>query len=130
MQKNSKFFEDLTRMASSAGGTFMEMRRELETAAATQVDKVLRRMDLVTRDDFNLVREMATKARAENEQLAKRVAELEKQLGIKATIAKPAAKPAPKPTPAKKPAAKKPAAKKSAAPAKAGTKPATGPKKK
>lgn len=126
MQKNSKFFEDIARMASSAGGTFMEMRRELETAVSAQVDKVLRRMDLVTREDFNLLRDMAAKARTENERLAKRVAELEKQLGVKT----PSAKPASKPAAAKKPAtAKKPAAKKSASPAKAGTKAATGPKK-
>jgi BMFP domain-containing protein YqiC len=65
------------------------------------VDKVLRRMDLVTREDFNLVREMAVKARAEQEKMAARITELEKQL----------------------------AAHDHSTPAKAGTKAATGPKK-
>lgn len=105
MQKNHKIFEDLARMASSAGGTFMEMKREIENMVSAQVDKVLRRMDLVTREDFNLVREMAVKARAEQEKLAARVIELEKQL-----VAHHHATP-------------------SDGPAKAGTKAATGPKK-
>lgn len=124
MQKDNKFFEDIARMASSAGGTLLEMKREIESTVTAQVDKMLRRMDLVTREDFNLVREMAVKARAEQEKLAARVAELEKQLGTKPApkaAAKPAAKPAAKTAPkkpaakkapAKKPAAKKPAAKK------------------
>lgn len=106
MQKNHKFFEDLSRMASGAGGTFMEMKREMENAVSSQVDKILRRMDLVTREDFNLVREMAVKARSEQEKLVAKVEALEKQL---AATSKPAAK--------------------AAAPAKAGTKAATGPKK-
>lgn len=105
MQKNHKIFEDLARMASSAGGTFMEMKREIETMVTAQVDKVLRRMDIVTREDFDLVREMAIKARTEQEKLAARVLELEKQLAAHDHA-----------TP-------------SEGPAKAGTKPATGPKK-
>lgn len=112
MQKNSKFFEDLSRMASSAGGTFMEMKREMETAVSSQVEKMLRRMDLVTRDDFNLVREMAVKARAEQDKLEARIAALEKQMGKPAPAAKAAPKAA---STAKKPATKKPAAKKAPA---------------
>jgi BMFP domain-containing protein YqiC len=123
MQKNHKFFEDIARMASSAGGTFMEMKREMEAAAASQVEKILRRMDLVTREDFNLVREMAVKARAEQDKLEARIAALEKQLGKPSASApakagtkaatgpkKATAKSSPKPA-TKKPAAKKPASK-------------------
>lgn len=106
MQKDHKFFEDIARMASSAGGTLMGMKQEVEAMVSAQVDKVLRRMDLVTRDDFNLVREMAAKARAEQEKLSARVAELEKQLNAASAPAKAGTKPTPKPA-AKKPAAKK-----------------------
>ncbi|MCH2546868.1 MAG: accessory factor UbiK family protein [Alphaproteobacteria bacterium] len=118
MQKNHKFFEDLSRMASSAGGTFLEMKRELENTVAAQIDKVLHRMDLVTREDFNMVREMAVKARSEQEKLAARVDALEKQLAAKtkkpSEPAKAGTKAAtgPKTSSAKKPATKKPAAKK------------------
>ena len=104
MQKDHKFFEDIARMASSAGGTLMEMKREVESMVTAQVDKVLRRMDLVTREDFNLVREMAVKARTEQEKLAARVAELEKQLG--ATPSDGPMKAGTQPTPKKKPTKK------------------------
>lgn len=109
MQKNNKFFDDIAKLASSAGGTFLEMKTELENQAAAQVDKVLKRMDLVTREDFNTVREMAAKARSEQERLEKRIAELEKLLGAKA-------KPAPKPAPSPKPAAKTTTLKKAPSP--------------
>lgn len=117
MQKDHKFFEDIARMASSAGGTLMEMKREMEAMVTTQVEKMLRRMDLVTREDFNLVREMAVKARTEQEKLAARVAELEKQLNGKAKPRpKPGAKVPPKAAgkklPIPKPPAKKAATKK------------------
>lgn len=98
MQKDNRFFEDIARMASGAGSALMEMRHEMEAMVHAQMEKVLHRMDLVTREDFNLVREMAIKARTEQEQLARRVEELEKLLGEKTP---PAEKPA------KKPAAKK-----------------------
>ena len=135
MQKNSKFFDDIARMASSAGGTFMEMKREIEANLGSQMEKMLKRMDVVTREDYNLVREMAIKARTEQEALAHRVAELEKAVGIKTSTKKQTAQktPADSPKPAsskakpkaeeplkkagttaKKPAAKRPAAKKTA----------------
>ena len=102
MQKDSKFFEDLAKMASSAGNTFMEMKREVESMSAQQMEKMLHKMDLVTREDFNLVREMAVKARTEQEKLEKRVAELEKKLGVSKPAAKKKAAPAPKPATTKK----------------------------
>lgn len=89
MQKDHKFFEDIARMASSAGGTFMEMKREIESMVTAQVEKLLRRMDIVTREDFNLVREMAVKARTEQEKLAARVEQLEKLLSEKEGSKKP-----------------------------------------
>lgn len=80
MQKDHKLFEDVARMASAAGGTFMEIKREMESMVSAKVEKLLHRMDLVTREDFNLVREMAIKARTEQEKLITRVEELEKEL--------------------------------------------------
>ena len=105
MQKDNKFFDDIARMASSAGGTFLEMKREMEAMATGQFEKMLHKMDLVTREEFNVVKEMAAKARAEQEKLAKRLAELEGGATAKAAPAKPkpAAKAAaPKRKPAKK----------------------------
>lgn len=80
MQKDNKFFDDLAKMASSAGGTLLEMKREMESGFTQQMEKVMRKMDLVSREDFKVVKEMAAKARAEQERLEKRIAELEKKL--------------------------------------------------
>ena len=77
-------------------------RREVETALKSQGERLLSQMDLVQRDEFEAVKEMASKARLENEALRK---ELEL---LKASLSKPVAKRAAKPAtkPATKPAAK------------------------
>lgn len=102
MQKNNKFLDDLSKMASSATGTLLEMKREMEAAMGVQMEKMVKKMDLVTREEYNLVREMAVKARTEQEMLAKRIAELENQLKKSAT-----SKPAAKKTPPSKSSSKK-----------------------
>lgn len=83
MQKDNKFFDDLARMASGATGTLLEMKHEVESMVTQQMEKLLRKMDLVTREDFNLVREMAVKARVEQEKLCKRLEDLEAKLDKK-----------------------------------------------
>lgn len=83
MQKNSKFFEDIAKLASGAGSTFMEMKHEIDNMVMTQVDKVLRRMNLVTREEFDAVKEMAAKARTEQEKIEARLEALEKTLAAK-----------------------------------------------
>jgi BMFP domain-containing protein YqiC len=78
MQKENKFFEDLSKMMSSASGAFFDMKREVEQMVATQTEKFVGRMNFVTREEFEVVREMASTAREENEALKKRITELEK----------------------------------------------------
>ena len=80
MQKDNKFFDDLAKLASSAGGTLLDMKRDMESGFTQQMEKVMRKMDLPTREDLKLVKEMAVKARSEQERLEKRVAELEAKL--------------------------------------------------
>lgn len=124
MQKDHKFFDDLAKLASNAGGTLLEMKREMEAMVSTQTEKILRRMDLVTKDEFTAVRDMAAKARTEQEKLEKRIIELEKKLGVKPVTAKTPDEPAKTGTTGKKTTAKKAASKpaaKKAAPAKTGT---------
>jgi hypothetical protein len=77
MQSQSRFFDDLARVAAGAVGTLSGVRSEIETRAREQLERVLAGMDLVTREEFEAVKAMAAKARAEQEDLAKRVAELE-----------------------------------------------------
>lgn len=91
MQSQNRFFDDLARVAAGAVGTLSGMRSEIESRVREQLERVLAGMDLVTRDEFEAVKAMAAKARAEQEDLAKRVAELEGQLA--ATPREPPASP-------------------------------------
>ena len=77
MQSQSRFFDDLARVAAGAVGTLSGVKSEVESRLREQLERVLAGMDLVTRDEFEAVKAMASKARAEQEDLARRVAELE-----------------------------------------------------
>ena len=77
MQSQSRFFDDLARVAAGAMGSLSGVRSEVESRLRDQLERVLAGMDLVTRDEFEAVKAMAAKARSEQEDLAKRVAELE-----------------------------------------------------
>jgi BMFP domain-containing protein YqiC len=77
MQSQNRFFDDLARVAAGAVGTLSGVRNEVESRVREQLERLLAGMDLVTRDEFEAVSAMAAKARAEQEDLAKRVAELE-----------------------------------------------------
>jgi BMFP domain-containing protein YqiC len=77
MQSQSRFFDDLARVAAGAVGTLSGVKSEVESRLREQLERVLAGMDLVTRDEFEAVKAMAAKARAEQEDLARRVALLE-----------------------------------------------------
>lgn len=66
MQKDSRLFEDLAKMASGAAGSVLDMRRELESMLADKLERFMAREKFVTRDEFEVVEAMAEKARAEN----------------------------------------------------------------
>lgn len=74
---NNPFLDDLAKMATSAGGTLLEWRKEVEQMCQQAFDKMATRMQLVSREEFEIVREMAAKARAENEALKARLDALE-----------------------------------------------------
>jgi BMFP domain-containing protein YqiC len=99
MQTQNKLLDDLARVASGAIGVAAGMREEVEARLRDQFERVLGRMDLVTREEFEAVRAMAIKAREEQEILSERVAALEAALK---TTPKSAAKAG---TKARKPAA-------------------------
>ncbi|NQV20778.1 MAG: accessory factor UbiK family protein [Rhodospirillales bacterium] len=79
MQTENRFLEDVAKLATSALGTVQGMAQEVEGLVRQQVDKIVGRMDLVPREEFEVVREMAANARAENELLSARLDELEKK---------------------------------------------------
>lgn len=80
MQKDNKFFEDMAKIASGAAGSFVEMGREMEGMMRGQMEKLLQTMNLVTREEFDTVKGMLAKSREEQEELKKRLAELENRL--------------------------------------------------
>lgn len=77
MQPNNPIFDDLARVASGALNALGGVREEAETRLKELFRRLLDDMDLVTREEFEVVRAMAQKAREENEALAKRLAVLE-----------------------------------------------------
>jgi BMFP domain-containing protein YqiC len=92
MQPSNLIFDDLARVASGALNAVGGVREEFEARIKEQFQRRLGDMDLVTREEFEVVREMAQKAREENEVLAAKIKTLE------AALKTPAKKPVPKPT--------------------------------
>jgi BMFP domain-containing protein YqiC len=77
MQSQNRFFDDLARVAAGAMVTLSGVKSEVESRVREQFERVLAGMDLITREEFEAVKAMAAKARAEQEDMAKRVAALE-----------------------------------------------------
>ena len=96
----NRILDEFAKLMTDAAGAAQGVRKEVETAFRGQAERILNSMEIVQREEFEAVREMALKARAENEKLAARVAELEARLGGSASKAaeKPAAKPRTKKT--------------------------------
>jgi BMFP domain-containing protein YqiC len=85
-QTTNKLFDDFAKLMTEAAGAAEGVRRETETVIRGQAEKFLRDMNVVTREDFEAVREMAQKARQENEALAVRIAALEAALANSKTV--------------------------------------------
>jgi BMFP domain-containing protein YqiC len=79
-QTTNRFLDEFAKLMTDAAGAAQGMRREFETMMRAQGERVLRGMDLVQREEFEAVKEMAAKAREENERLAQRIAALEAEL--------------------------------------------------
>ena len=80
MQSQSRFLDDLARVAAGAMSTLSGVKGEVESRLREQLERVLAGMDVVSREEFEAVKAMAAKARAEQEELAKRVTDLESRL--------------------------------------------------
>ncbi len=80
----NRIFDDLARLMTDAAGAAQGVKREVEGVARAQIERFLRDMDLVTREEFEAVREMAILAREENEALKARIAALETAAGASA----------------------------------------------
>src|SRR6266550_4756692 len=88
-QTTNRFFDEIARLMNDAAGAASGVRREFDTIFRSQADRILRDLDVVRREEFEAVKEMARLAREENEALKARVAALEAKVGAKAEV-KPA----------------------------------------
>jgi BMFP domain-containing protein YqiC len=79
-QTSNRFLDDVARLMNDAAGVAQGMRREVETVVKAQAERILRDMDVVTREDFEAVKEMARLAREENEALKARLDALEARM--------------------------------------------------
>ena len=78
MQTQSKIFDDFARLLTNAAGAAQGVKAEIDTLVRQQAERLINELDLVTREEFDVVKEMAAKARQENEALSERLAKLEK----------------------------------------------------
>lgn len=80
-QNTNPLFDNLARLMTDAAGVASSARREVDTLVKSQIERLLRDADVVTREEFEAVREMAVLAREENEKLSTRIFALEAKLG-------------------------------------------------
>jgi len=80
MQTENRLLDDLARMANGALNTLSGLREEIESRVRERVERMLADMDMVPREEFDAVKAMAQKARAEQEDLAAKVSELEQRI--------------------------------------------------
>jgi BMFP domain-containing protein YqiC len=80
-QTNNRFFDEIGRLMNDAAGAAQGVKREVDTVVRNQAEKILRDLDIVKREEFEAVKDMARLAREENEVLKARIAALEAKLG-------------------------------------------------
>ena len=82
-QTSNRLFDEMARLMGDAASVAQGVRREAESVFRTQMERLVADLDLVKREEFDVVREMASQARAENESLKAKIAELEAKLSAK-----------------------------------------------
>ncbi len=80
-QTNNRLLDELAKLLTDAAGAAQGVQREATNLFKAQGERIVREMDLVSREEFEAVKAMAQKAREENDTLAARLAALEARLG-------------------------------------------------
>jgi BMFP domain-containing protein YqiC len=80
-QTSNRFFDEVARLMNDAAGVAQGVRREFDTLFRSQAERILGELDVVRREEFEAVKDMARLAREENETLKARIAALEARLG-------------------------------------------------
>ncbi|MCJ2036296.1 accessory factor UbiK family protein [Methylobacterium sp. J-068] len=81
MQGSNRLFDDFARLMTDAAGAAQGVRREAETVVKGQIERLIRDMDIASREELDVLRDLVTALRSQNDALASRVAALEARLG-------------------------------------------------
>jgi BMFP domain-containing protein YqiC len=82
-QTSNRIFDEMARLMNDAAGVAQGVRREFDTLFRGQAERILRDLDVVQREEFEAVKEMARLAREENEALRTQIEALEAKLAVK-----------------------------------------------
>jgi len=85
-QTSNRLLDEMARLMNDAAGVAQGVRREFDSLFRSQAERVLRELDVVQREEFEAVKEMARLAREENELLKARIEALEKERGAEPPI--------------------------------------------
>ena len=85
-QTSNRFFDDFAKLMTDAAGAADGMKKEAQSMFKGQAERFLRDMDVVKREEFEVVKALAQKAREENDTLTNRVAALEAALAGRNTV--------------------------------------------
>lgn len=88
-QGPNRFLDEFAKLMTDAAGLAQGVQKEAETAFRAQGERVMAKMDLVQREDFDVVRDMASRARLENEELKEMLSVLETRVAGLEKAAKP-----------------------------------------
>ncbi|MCP1549632.1 MULTISPECIES: accessory factor UbiK family protein [Methylorubrum] len=84
MQGSNRLFDDVARLFTDATGAAQGVRREAETMVKGQIERLIRDMDVATREEVDVLRDLVAALRSQNDALAARVNALEARLGAEA----------------------------------------------
>lgn len=84
-QSPNRIFDELARFATDAAGAAQGVRREVESVVRSQFERLIKDMDIATREEVEVLREMVIAAREDNERLEARLKELEAKLSPSAS---------------------------------------------
>lgn len=86
-QSSNRLFDEVAKLMTDAAGVAQGVGREAQTVMRAQAERFLSEMDIVKREDFEVLREMVLKLRADNDALKARVAVLEAAAAPEASAA-------------------------------------------
>ena len=82
MADRPRFFDDLAGVAGGAVSALTGVREEMNAIVRSRVDEVLTSLQVVRREEFEVMRELAARARIGQEEAEQRLAALEERVAV------------------------------------------------